>query len=504
MPALKHTIAAIPGGNTRRTYGTAFWDGSSWFAEVGGNLITCRWREGFTAVQGQKIIVDITTDERGQGAAYVVGGYTDQPRPSTGTILTMTPDVVVSGAFGGSVVAGRVIGSYAIGDNVYLDWGAPNPTVTGPATALVVPRKTNTPKSPGGGDIAGTKRTPATASDTYGAGGWGRAALNERRNVVNNPKLSVNATGWTAGNGTLTRVTTGGPVGFPAFARTTVSGTPTYIDVNGQGSGLNLVTPGKVYYLAGQVRGSVAGTIRLYVQFIDSAGSTLATSSSAAIANTANSWASYALTTSPAPTGAIRVRIIYRLTATMVSGATVDGTATIMADAQGPYFDGDTVPAGTSNTSTSRAWIGAANASQSVETVSATGAAGSEDVSAGGSIAGAWFYGVGNKILTGRTIKEARFRIPARLNLDDPTATVVHLYAHPSGAVPAGALAASAGPFDVTVPGDGSRLWVVLPSTFHAPLIAGGGIYATADSYARFRGRLDDPNSGKLEIDWMS
>ena len=39
MEAFKETMAAIPEGSTRRAYGTAYFDGSQWWAVVGGNQL---------------------------------------------------------------------------------------------------------------------------------------------------------------------------------------------------------------------------------------------------------------------------------------------------------------------------------------------------------------------------------------------------------------------------------------------------------------------------------
>lgn len=125
MPGLKYTMAEIPGGSTRRVYGTAHWDGTEWRANIGGNLINCRWLD-FVAVQGGPIAVDIITDERGQSSALVLGNYSDQPR-------------------------------YPV-------------TLPDPATPPVPPVTI--------GD--GTATLLATASDTWGVGGWGRWATSQR------------------------------------------------------------------------------------------------------------------------------------------------------------------------------------------------------------------------------------------------------------------------------------------------------------------------------------
>jgi hypothetical protein len=313
VTGLKYTMAAIPGGNTRRAYGTAFWDGTAWFANVGGNLLTCRWADPFIPLQGGNIVVEITTDERGQSSAFVAGGYSDQPRPSTGTILTMTPDVVVAGAFGGSVIAARLIGTYTIGDSVQLIWDSAQPTVIGTVPSVALPPPANVPKKPGGGDITGTLRTPATRSDTWGNGGWGK---------------------WFT-----------------------------------------------------SLRG------------------------------------------------------------------------------------GEDVYSGTD---------------------------------AGQSLTGSWFYGLGNTMLADRILKEVRFRLPQRLGVGASGPATIHLYAHTSPNKPGGDVSRTVGPFDVTVAQNAPAQWVTLPTNFHAALVAGGGISISGDPYAAFAGRLKDPESGKLEIDWTT
>lgn len=308
-------MAAIPGGNTRRTFGTAFWDGSKWFAEVGGNLLTCRWLDPIQPLQGGNIVVDITTDERGQSSALVIGGYTDQPRPSTGAVLAVgVSEIVVAAEDGITYTTDRFIGSYAIDDLIYITWDAAKPTIIGKIPTITVTPPANTPKAPGGGDITGTHRTAAIKSDTYGVGGWGRWATSQR---------------------------------------------------------------------------------------------------------------------------------------------------------------------------------------------------GGEDVYTGnygaGPLSGSWFYGAGNTVLAGRTVLAARFRIPGRLRVGSYNSpATIHLYAHTSQNQPGGDVNRTVGPFDVSVAPGAPPQWVTLPSSFHAVLVAGGGISITGDPYAGFASRLKDPDSGKTEFDWSA
>lgn len=181
MPGMTNTMAAIPGGNTRRAYGTAFWDGSRWWANMGGNLLDARWLDPIQPLQGGKIVVDITKDEYGGSTALVIGGYTDQPRPSTGTLQEVIPgglatQLVVMGEDGVTYTTDRFIGSTSPGDPVYLTWDAAKPTVIGviPSSA---PPETPPAAGPPAANLPGSEALIATASDTWwGPGGWGSYA----------------------------------------------------------------------------------------------------------------------------------------------------------------------------------------------------------------------------------------------------------------------------------------------------------------------------------------
>ena len=182
MSGLKYTMAAIPGGNTRRTYGVAHHDGSRWYANVGGNLLTARWNAEIRPSQGLPIAVDITTDGMGQSTAAVPFAYVDQPRPGTGTATAFIPGgvadlLVFVGEDGVTYETDQFIGSYNPGDPIYLNWDADKPTVMGKIGALAAPPPpAPTPPPP---PVAGNGATTllATASDTFwGPGGWGSYA----------------------------------------------------------------------------------------------------------------------------------------------------------------------------------------------------------------------------------------------------------------------------------------------------------------------------------------
>lgn len=184
MAGIDNIMAAIAGGNTRRAYGTAFWDGTRWWAKMGdgpNNLLDARWLDPLQPLQGGKIIVDITKDDYGGSSALVIGGYTDQPRPSTGTITEFLPAgpsnrVVFTGEDGVSYTTDRVIGSYDLGDPVYLTWDAAKPTIIGKIGASTPP-PAPAPSGPAATNPPGSETLIATASDTWwGPGGWGSYA----------------------------------------------------------------------------------------------------------------------------------------------------------------------------------------------------------------------------------------------------------------------------------------------------------------------------------------
>ena len=176
---LKHTLAAIPAGGTNRHFGTAYFDGETWWANVGGNNLGARWLDPIVPVQGEKIAVDITTDGTGQSSALVIGSYTDQPRPGAGTVLTAgTTELVVTGAFGGNFLTDRFIGSYSPGDPVVLLWDSSTPVVVGKlGIPTQAPEGIAPPMPPGGETTSGTVKARAIKTNTWVDGfGWGNFA----------------------------------------------------------------------------------------------------------------------------------------------------------------------------------------------------------------------------------------------------------------------------------------------------------------------------------------
>lgn len=181
MDGFKHTLEAIPEGSTRRKYGTAYWDGAAWYANISGKLVGCRWLDPLQLMQGGNIVVDITNEGRGQYSALVLGGYADQPRPSTGSVQEVVPAgvstvIVLHGSDGNTYSTDRFIGSYSPGDPVYLTWDAATPTIVGVIAAQVPPPPAPPPPPPAVTQSGETTLNAITTDTWWGPGGWGSYA----------------------------------------------------------------------------------------------------------------------------------------------------------------------------------------------------------------------------------------------------------------------------------------------------------------------------------------
>ena len=319
MDVLKQTLAAIPPASTRRVYGTAYHDGARWWANVEGNLIDALWLDPIQPMQDGPIVVDITNNGTGQSSALVLGGYTDQPRPSTGTVLAVGVSEIVFGVEDGQTyTTDRVIGAvsgYALQDPVYLDWAAGLPTILGKPTTITITPEAPPPVAPAPAPVRGVAKANAVKTNTWWApGGWG------------------------------------------SYAQSQYGGEQLY-----------------------------SGT-----------------------------W----------------------------SGLTVTGS---------------------------------------------------------------WFYGNSPLASLGsREVTAVRFWLPARQNVGNPATATVHLYAHTSRTQPGSDVSRTVGPHDVTVSLNRQPGWITLPLSFAAVLKAGGGISIAGDPYVAFNGRLRDPLSGRIEMDWTT
>lgn len=116
---------------------------------------------------------------------------------------------------------------------------------------------------------------------------------------------------------------------------------------------------------------------------------------------------------------------------------------------------------------------------------------------------GAWFYAGSTAELTGRTINRIQFTLGSRRGVGSYNSPItLHLYTHTSANRPGADVTRSTGPYDVTIqPGQG-QVTFDLPTSFATDLLNGGGIAIAGDPYAGFSGRLQEPASGLLTIDW--
>ncbi|MFC8037819.1 hypothetical protein ACFUOZ_00500 [Paenarthrobacter sp. NPDC057355] len=173
------TLASIPADGFSVRLGTAWHDGTRWWAVVGGNPLGARWADPAQAVQGANILVGIINEGRGQSSAVVLSGVTDQPRSSSGQIMAVgVVELVLSGDNGGVYATKRYLGAlsdYAVGDPVQLIWTMGVPTVLGKIGEVTTPPPVPPPPPPPV-VASGTEVLTATASDTFGVGGWGRWA----------------------------------------------------------------------------------------------------------------------------------------------------------------------------------------------------------------------------------------------------------------------------------------------------------------------------------------
>lgn len=129
---LQTLISGLPSGGVHRQTGVMVSAGSGLAVNVWGNVIPARYADPLYLAAGDPVLVDITSRGFGQSEAVVICKLTAQPRPATGTI-TAVPigDTVQVEAEDGLTYTAEFIGTYAVGNYVYLNWAAGTPTVVG-------------------------------------------------------------------------------------------------------------------------------------------------------------------------------------------------------------------------------------------------------------------------------------------------------------------------------------------------------------------------------------
>lgn len=183
-------------------------------------------------------------------------------------------------------------------------------------------------------------------------------------NVITNPAVRTNATGWSAvsstggaqSGGRMTSISGLSSLGITSAYRNTLGGTPTSW-WRAQNNSNAAVVEGKTYTLSGYIRPSVAATTGVIIIWQNSSNGTVSESPGAFAAQTAMTWAQKSVTAT-APVGAVSARYHFGATNNGVSGAYLDATAAMFYEGSTvyPYSDGET---------TNWVWEGAANASTS-------------------------------------------------------------------------------------------------------------------------------------------
>lgn len=184
MANLQKLISALPAGGVHRQTGVMVEQDGLLAVNVWGNVVPARFADPLYLVAGDPVLVDITSRGIGQSEAVVVCKLTAQPRPATGTIKAVpVGDVVEVLADDGVTYKAEFIGTYAVGNYVYLNWAAGTPTVVGKKgetkpppppkpDPVVVEDKVAPPPPPR--KVTGKTEAPATRSGTFVhfAGSW--------------------------------------------------------------------------------------------------------------------------------------------------------------------------------------------------------------------------------------------------------------------------------------------------------------------------------------------
>lgn len=121
-----------------------------------------------------------------------------------------------------------------------------------------------------------------------------------------------------------------------------------------------------------------------------------------------------------------------------------------------------------------------------------------------GDVYGAWFYMGSPGQLKGRAITKLQFALGARINAGSYNSPVtVHFYLHNSPTMPGGMLSYVDGPYDVTAwPGQGLAYYDLPAAWGQAMADSGCGIGIKNNPYAGFVGVNEQPDSGKVILDW--
>lgn len=178
MADLSTLMGTIPTGGVARQSGTMVLEDGQLAVNVWGNVIPARYADPLYLVEGDPVLVDITSRGYGQSEAVVVCKLTARPRPATGVIQAVPVGSLVDVlADDGLTYQAEFIGSYAVGNYVYLNWAAGTPTVVGkkgetkPPVVVVPPSQSapvvRPPEPPAPRKTTGTTSAPAIWSGTH-------------------------------------------------------------------------------------------------------------------------------------------------------------------------------------------------------------------------------------------------------------------------------------------------------------------------------------------------
>ncbi|QNJ55535.1 minor tail protein [Microbacterium phage Phinky] len=195
-----------------------------------------------------------------------------------------------------------------------------------------------------------------------------------RRNLIANPTFRSATTGWSAAAGggaasTVVRATNqDATVPVPNYGRFTLTAAGTWFRAAANVP-VGSLTPGLPYTLSAWVRGNpTAGNFRLFIQWRNAAGSLIVENSSPNV-NLGSSFARVDFT-AIAPANASYATIqLGRSSGIVGDFFDVAGVVFEHEDTLLPYFDGDSAPANTSAAQRRYSWVGANDASSSIEEI---------------------------------------------------------------------------------------------------------------------------------------
>jgi hypothetical protein len=196
----------------------------------------------------------------------------------------------------------------------------------------------------------------------------GYTTTTTRTNLVTNPNLETNTTGWAAASGaTITRTSAQSVFGSYSCSTTRTSTTGTLSIQTFPRVSINAGTD-YTWSLYFRRDYSTTRTTRLRMLFYDAGGTLLQTDTSTITPPTVNTWGRFSMTaTSPANTATVFCDVVVSFAVVgetfYVDAALLETGTTLL-----PYFDGTYADTYTGYTLTSQDWNGTANASTSTAT----------------------------------------------------------------------------------------------------------------------------------------